>query len=174
MSVPAARPPRAAARSVLQALPVAWPTVVIIFLIVAVIGSGLYATHQVLTYGSLVPSISGGWYGGYMAIQPQNGQALGGYSLYVLFATGQGNHLSATTSSCTTPDNGLYTQAPTTGLPYSGTINGSKFAMSTVPGDIESDLNWTGTYSTNQIHIDFTPYGTSEQNCVRYPPTWYL
>jgi hypothetical protein len=98
-----------------------------------------------------------------MVIQPENGQALGGYSLYILFSTGQGNHVSATTSSCTTPDNGLYTQRPTTGMPYSGTINGSTFKMSTQPGDIESDLNWVGTYKTDQIHINFIPYGTSSR-----------
>jgi hypothetical protein len=157
----ATSPPRAGARSWLRAAPVAWPTILTAALIIAIIGSGLFATHQVLTYGSLVPSIAGGWYGGYTPIQPGEGQSVSGYSLYILFADAQGDHLSATTSSCTTASNGLYTQAATPGIPYSGTINGSEFKMSAQPGDIESDLAWIGTYSTDKIHIDFFPYGTS-------------
>lgn len=140
--------------------PTLWarPTVIVlIVLIVAVIGSGLFATHQLLSSSSPTSSISGGWYGEYIISQPGTGKYVGGYSLYIVFATGQGHQLSATTNSCTTASNGLYTQAPTPGLDYTGTISGSEFKMSSEPGDIEADLSWVGTYHTDKIHIDFFP-----------------
>jgi hypothetical protein len=127
----------------------------IISLIAVFIGSGLLATHQFSTPGSPGPSISGGWYGGYRVAQPGTGKYLEGYTLYVVFASGQGHQVSATTNSCTTASNGLYTQAPTPGLDYTGTIRGSEFKMSSEPGNIEGALSWLGTYSTSKIHIDF-------------------
>ncbi len=145
-------------RTSMRPTPWARPTVIlIIVMIAAVIGSGLFATHQLLTSSSPTSGVSGGWYGEYMISQPGTGKYIGGYSLYIVFATGQGQQLSATTNSCTTASNGLYTQAATPGQNYAGTITGSQFKMSSQPGDIEADLSWVGTYRTNKIHIDFFP-----------------
>ena len=145
-------------RTSMRPTPWAHPAVIrllIIALIAVVIGSGLFATHQIFTSGSPGPSILGGWYGGYRIAQPGTGKYVEGYSLYVVFATGQGHQLSATTNNCTTASNGLYTQAPAPGPDYTGTIRGSEFKMSSEPGDIEAALSWVGTYSTSKIHIDF-------------------
>jgi hypothetical protein len=139
--------------------PFAWPTLILILTIVAIVGSGAFATHQLLTYGSLVPSINVGWYGPYAVAQPGIGHYSDEYSLYVVFATGQGNQLSATTNSCTIGSNSPYTQGPTVGLTFAGTLDGAHFTMAPQHGDVESDLSWSGTYSTNQIHIDFYPDG---------------
>src|SRR5262249_58437144 len=80
------------------------------------------------------------------------------FSIYIRFAPGQGNQLSATTSSCSASGSTVqHTQAPTTGLTFTGTFDGTHFTMTPPEGDAESDLSWFGTYSTDKIHIDFYP-----------------
>jgi hypothetical protein len=140
--------------------PFGWHALLLVVAIVAIVGSGAFVTHQLLTYGSLVPSINGGWYGPYAVAQPGTAHYVNEYSLYVVFATGHGNQVSATTSSCFIGSNSPYTQGPTVGLSFTGTLSGAHFTMAPQHGDVESDLSWSGTYSTNQVHIDFYPDGT--------------
>jgi hypothetical protein len=133
----------------------AWPSALIVVVIIAVIGSGAFAAHQLLNYGTLVPSIAGSWYGPFSATQGDSRHYTNSYNIYVTFVDGHGNQLSATTSSCSAGATALYTQAPTPGITFAGSIHGAHFAMTPQGGDVESDLSWAGTYSTDKIHIDF-------------------
>src|SRR5258708_39084625 len=46
-----------------------WPAALILIACLAFAGSGAFAAHQILTYGTLIPSIAGGWYGPFSVAQ---------------------------------------------------------------------------------------------------------
>ena len=139
-----------------------WP-VLLVAVVVMAISAGILATHQYLTYGALVPSISGGWFGPITLTNGGNGQPIKTYSMYADFTLGSGQALTAQTSSCTVP-NAPTPQPPSSGLDYAGTITGNHFAMSPHGGDIETDFTWDGTYSTDSIHLNFYVDGTPTPN----------
>jgi hypothetical protein len=137
-----------------------WSRLALGVALVVVIATGVFATHRLLTYGTLTPSIVGGWYGYYSVSQADTAQYTAMFSLYIEFTRGPGNQVSATTSSCSVGGGPRPAQVPSAGLGFSGTINGAHFTMTAPNGDVESDLTWSGTYSTDHIHIDFYPDGT--------------
>jgi hypothetical protein len=145
---------------------VSWHTTIVSLAVSAILCAGLVAGRQILVYGSLTPSIAGSWYGAFWAAQPVTGKFTNTYNLYVQFALDKGNHLSATTSSCSASGMPLYTQASTPGLTFAGTFTGTHFTMTPVSsqtGDVESDLAWVGAYSPDQVHIDFSVNGLVTQ-----------
>jgi hypothetical protein len=168
---------RESPRDATSALPVSAPTVrpaggaefshriafalrpAVIVAIIAVIGTLTFYTQQLLSTSALVPSISGSWYGSFIAVRSDTGQYASNALLYVVFATNHGDQLTTTSSICTTASNGVQVQPPTAGVTATGTINGVHFTLPASGGDNESNFSWFGTYSTDTIHIDFYPNG---------------
>ena len=129
----------------------------IIILAVVVLGSGVFVTHQLLTYGGLFPSIAGSWYGPFATVHADTGKYVTESSLYVVFAMGPGNQITATSSICSTANNVVDKQPPTANVTSPGTINGTHFILPAQRGDVESNLSWAGTYAPDTIHLDFYP-----------------
>ncbi|HEX8917831.1 MAG TPA: hypothetical protein VF898_04985 [Chloroflexota bacterium] len=149
---------------VFKTRPTIWWSGLYVVVIIACLAGGMFVTHQFMTYGSLTPSISGDWYGPFYASQGNGASFVNTYNLYVKFTLGNGNQISATTSSCSAANASPYTQPPMIGMGFAGTLNGGRFTMkpqmTTHPGDIESDLAWDGSYHTDTVHIDFYVNGT--------------
>lgn len=128
--------------------------------IIVVIGTlTFYTTQQLQSKATLVPSISGSWYGSFIAVRSDTGQYASNALLYVVFATNHGDQLTTTSSICTTASNGVQVQPPTAGVTATGTINGVHFTLPASGGDDGSNFSWFGTYSSDTIHIDFYPNG---------------